>query len=326
MNRAISHLGTLLVVGLLAACGGAQADEQRERFLIRQSRPTFTPTQPSADPVVLITPESIQVIDVRNNPNPQVPGQTTINSNLPVGLVINSPLVNVRSGPSVDAALIGRVERGAEFTIVARNEAGDWWNACCLNEAPFWVFAELVDTIEDPNGSNNSAPVPIVQNDQPAPVVVQPTPVPPTPVPPTPVPPTSTPLIVQASPGQNAAERFDLRLQEQFPEDNVVRVFLYVYSEAVQALEGYSLRVAKDGVELPVNERSFGPQAGFTWPIAGDRQRFQNLKVEFPGLSPGGLWTAQLIDGNGEPAGPVATFELAGNEPNRELYVRYEQK
>ena len=62
-----------------------------------------------------------------------------------------------------------------------------------------------------------------------------------------------------------------------------------------------------------------------TWPTASPRQRFQNMKVEFPGVSAAGVWEVQLLDGGKAPAGPVATFTLAATDTDRELYVRYEK-
>jgi hypothetical protein len=85
------------------------------------------------------------------------------------------------------------------------------------------------------------------------------------------------------------------------------------------------LRVVKDGAELTVGEQSFGPNPGFTWPVANPRQRFQNMKVEFPGVASAGTWEVQLMQ-NGAPAGPPASFSLVANDPNQELYVRYEQR
>ncbi len=84
-----------------------------------------------------------------------------------------------------------------------------------------------------------------------------------------------------------------------------MRIFLYVYDDQ-SALEGYSVRVVKDGVEQPVSEQSFGPSGGFTWPVADPRQRAQNLKVEFPGIAAAGVWEIQLVQ-NGTVAGPPVT-------------------
>ena len=105
--------------------------------------------------------------------------------------------------------------------------------------------------------------------------------------------------------------------------DDLVRIYLYVY-QGTTALPDYTLRVTKDGVDMPVSGKSIDA-AGFTWPVADPRQRFQNLKVEFPSVQAAGKWEVQLVDSSGAPAGPPATFTLVGGDQNRELYVRYEK-
>jgi hypothetical protein len=112
--------------------------------------------------------------------------------------------------------------------------------------------------------------------------------------------------------------------QEQFVEtNNLLRIFAYVY-QGDTALPGYTLRVTKDGAEMPASGTS-SDQAGFTWPVANPRQRFQNMKVEFPNVQVAGTWEIQLLDSSGAAAGPPATFTLTANDENRELYVRYEK-
>jgi hypothetical protein len=133
--------------------------------------------------------------------------------------------------------------------------------------------------------------------------------------------PTDTP-----APTAPPAPAFPVNLvaQEQFVESNdLVRIYLYVY-QGTTALPDYTLRVTKDGVDMPVSGKSIDA-AGFTWPVADPRQRFQNLKVEFPGVQAAGKWEVQLVDGSGAPAGPPAAFTLVGGDQNRELYVRYEK-
>jgi hypothetical protein len=117
---------------------------------------------------------------------------------------------------------------------------------------------------------------------------------------------------------------FDLVAQEQFPETNVVRIFLYVFDDKA-ALEGYSLKVVKDGVDLPIEDVSFGPNTAYTWPVADPRQRAQNFKTEFPAQNPAGVWEAQLTR-DGVPVGPPASFTLVAGDQNRELYVRYKRR
>jgi hypothetical protein len=65
---------------------------------------------------------------------------------------------------------------------------------------------------------------------------------------------------------------------------------------------------------------------GITWPIPNERQRYTNLKIEFPNVSPAGLWEIQLLDANGRPVGPVATFRLQPDDPRQELYVKYRKR
>ena len=63
-------------------------------------------------------------------------------------LTITGDLVNVRSGPATDFDLIGSATQGQTFTVVAKNAEGDWWQVCCIDEQPGWVFGELA-TVEN---------------------------------------------------------------------------------------------------------------------------------------------------------------------------------
>ncbi|MCL0184885.1 hypothetical protein M2T59_32220, partial [Klebsiella pneumoniae] len=58
---------------------------------------------------------------------------------------------------------------------------------------------------------------------------------------------------------------------------------------------------------------------------ADPRQRFHNLKAEFPGVQAAGTWEVPLVDGSGAPAGPPATFTLVGGDQNRDRYVSDEK-
>lgn len=113
-------------------------------------------------------------------------------------------------------------------------------------------------------------------------------------------------------------------MQEQFPENKLVRIFLYVYDKD-GGLADYSLRVTKDGAELPVKATSFGGSPGLTWPVADVRQRSQNMKVEFPGIAQAGVWVVELVK-DGAVVGPTATFTVSANDPKQELYVRYQKR
>lgn len=285
---------------LLSGCGlFAAADEPAGPLAIRTAQPTFTPTVPPAPP----TPVQSDA-PAANAGDAQVPAAGAPASENGAKAVINGPLVNARSGPSIDFDIIGEIERGAEFDIVGVNPDRTWWQICCVDDAPAWVIAEYVDTL----GLVDSVPVVggTAETQAPAPVEAAQA--------------TATPTAVAAP-----VASFDLETQEQFPETSVVRIFLYVYS-GNSALEGYSLAVTKDGASLPVEGSSFGGQPAFTWPFQDPRQRFQNFKVEYSDTAPAGVWQVQLIDKSGATVGPPATFTLSANDPQQELYVRYAQR
>ncbi len=343
---------SLLLVSTYAitACGGSEsaATETQADAQIRAPYPTFTPTSPpSAFPGVggqaplptvdtaatsaPITPQASPTSEQTSSqttPTPTAPQQSASPaSDTAVKAIINTPLVNIRSGPSTDFAIVTIVERGEEYAITGKNVDGDWWQVCCIETQVGWVAAEFVD----PDGAVDSVGV-VSANDQTA-VASRGAVEAITALPSAATPRQAEPQVESAaSPSPTATEQptptdefdFDLIVKEQFPEPKVVRIFLYAYQGNV-ALEGYTLKVSKDNVELPVSATSFGGPPGFTWPVADVRQRFQNLKLEFPGVTPAGVWTVQLVK-QGTSMGAPATFTLEANEPNQELYVRYERR
>jgi hypothetical protein len=276
--------------------------------------------------------------------------------------VVNSDQVNARKLPSITSDnIIRELARGDELRIIGQSADDEWWFVCCVDNGTAWVYYSYVDTSGDvdavPITDSAAGPVDVntVQAAQPAPAQVpaEPPAVPPTESPTVPPAATATPVAEEPAAAVPAATEvppapaevaqpapptetpapteppapafpFELVAQEQFVETNdLVRIFLYVY-QGNTALPDYTLRVTKDGAEMPVNAKS-SDAAGFTWPVADPRQRFQNMKIEFPGVQAAGTWEVQLLDGGGTPAGPPATFTLIGGEQNRELYVRYEK-
>jgi uncharacterized protein YraI len=330
---------------LLSACGRGGASAQ-DPVQIRQPHATFTPTprQPgdaSSPPDIAPTHTPAPVgTDAEANTAPEAAPQAALQAEEPAAaaepqaatggptpkLVVNTALVNLREGPGTNFAIVTIVDRGYELEITGKNSTADWWRVCCVGEQLGWIAAEFVDTngpvdqvpVTEGGASTESAETLAVA--PPIESTTQPTQAPQPAAEATATPePASEAEVAPAN-----SLPFDLVTQEQFPETSVVRIFLYVYDES-DALAGYTLRVAKDGNELPVSEQSFGPNPGFTWPVANPRQRFQNMKIEFPGVAPAGAWEVQLMQ-NGTPAGPPAIFNLVANDPNQELYVRYEQR
>jgi hypothetical protein len=68
-----------------------------------------------------------------------------------VELSVNSPTLNVRSGPGTSYPRVGQIRRGETYTITGKTQAGDWWQVT-YNGKPAWVSAELV-TVSGPTDS-----------------------------------------------------------------------------------------------------------------------------------------------------------------------------
>lgn len=323
---------SLLLLWLTTACAlGPSSSAAEPRQPIRSPYPTFTPTAVTValndngasganvainDPVPTATTADVATAAPTPTLPPPTEAPTVAPTTIPPRLVINAPLANVRTGPGTTYTVVTTVERGQEYDIIGKNAAGDWWRFCCINGQPAWIIGELVDV----EGAVELAPV--SEEVAQAPAAAAPAPAPTQP----PAAATQLPAAPTQAPAAPVADlAFELVSQEQFSEPKMVRVFLYVY-DGEKALEGYTMRVKKDGAEMTVNGKSAGGQPSFTWPIADSRQRFQNMKAEFPNVAPVGSWEVQLLDGGGNPVGPPATFTLNANDPNQELYVRYKKR
>jgi hypothetical protein len=102
----------------------------------------------------------------------------------------------------------------------------------------------------------------------------------------------------------------------------VVRIYLYVYSQAAFALPGYSIAVTHNGASLAVDQTSTGGLPQQTRNEPSPYTRFHNLSAIFV-ESQAGQWNVQLVDDSGQFVGPPAEFQLSADETTRELYVRY---
>jgi hypothetical protein len=369
-----------LLLPVLGGCGrGRDAEPEPTPASIRTPQPTFTPTpliDPQAAPAALQPIEPIAPIvaadaaPVDSAPELQQPASAvevapvvqeqpgfggpvadvpTPSSPPPLG-VINTELVNSRTGPDITFPVVIVLGRGEEYDVTGKSADGTWLRVCCVEEKDAWVSSEFVDVAESMEGVNVaqagelSAEALTRLNAPPTATPVTVVEISPAPVAQAPAPAAEAAPVAEAAPAAEAAAAsagtastevlevapdgaatagHTLVTTERFPESSVVRIFLYVYA-GNQALEGYTLRVTRDGVEQSVSESSFGPVAGFTWPIADERQRFQNFKAEFPGVAASGTWTVELVK-DGAVVGEAATFTLAEGDGQSELYVRYER-
>ena len=296
----IVTVSVLAVLLLLSACGssnGNDAPDQSGADMFRDPHPTFTPTadapRPSQAPreqadVKLPSADEQEIVR-----SPQA-DQLDANSEAAPRAVVNAPLVNLRTRPDLNSEIAASVERGSEYDIVGRSADDEWWQVCCWDGQPIWVSQSLVDV-------DGNADLISTADEMAAPQ------------------PASATGGRQIT-GPNTTE-FELESQEQFSEQNTVRIYLYLH-DGDSALSGYSVRILKDGRVIPA-DKSFGGQPAFTWPFQDARQRHQNLKIEIPDVGPAGSWSVQPIDAGGSSVGPPAQFVLQENDPNQELYARY---
>ena len=59
--------------------------------------------------------------------------------------VVSGEIVNVRRGPGTNYPVVGAAARGETFTVTGRNDAGDWWQICCIGQEPGWLYGPLTD-------------------------------------------------------------------------------------------------------------------------------------------------------------------------------------
>ena len=348
MRRSVALiLSILLTAGAMAGCFGQGQVNEEPVAPLRSPYPTFTPTPaqpapptPEAPPAALAAETAPQVVVIDGDAAAS-PAEVAAEAAAPAAAapsvlaVVNDDLINIRGGPGQQYPPLRLGMRGDQFTITGRSADDEWWQICCVEERSAWISQSYIDA----DGPVDGVPVVDPDADTGDVVVINPTPTPAPPAPQAPAPaaPVAEVPAVEAPAAEVPAESpppaeppaptlpFALIAQEQFPENNnLVRIFLYVY-QGETVLPGYSLRVSKDGAELPVSAVS-ADVSGLTWPTASPRQRFHNMKVEFPNMNPGGTWTIELIDGGGAVVGPVATFTMAAGDTNRELYVRYEKQ
>ncbi len=74
-----------------------------------------------------------------------------------------SQQVNVREGPATQYPILGQVQPGGSFKIIAKNNSGDWWKIDIGNGSSGWVIGQLVNLTGDTNGVAVDSAVPELQ-------------------------------------------------------------------------------------------------------------------------------------------------------------------
>ena len=164
---AVLGLATVLVFAgqpVLAADG--QPD-------INQTVPPATPRPTALAPTPTPKPNNTSNDnDTAPTPTPAAAGETAPTSGDPVTApagttgsaltaVVQAVTLNVRQGPGTTFPVVGKLTQGGVVTVIGRNQAGDWWNVCCVpgSETPGWVSAQFAS----PNFSaDQAAALPVV--------------------------------------------------------------------------------------------------------------------------------------------------------------------
>ena len=190
----ISSIYIFLFVLLFALAGCGPEEPEVVALPTRTPRPTFTPTPLQAAPqpvaaaeTTTFTPEPANAAPVSEAPATEAPAAEPTATDTPAPqqakAVITNAQANVRTGPGTNYALAGTLERGAEFEIVGKNPAGDWWQLCCLNGQNVWIAGFLVDTSGPVDGVAVAADIPAPPPTVPPAPTATPAPAEPTPVP-----------------------------------------------------------------------------------------------------------------------------------------------
>lgn len=201
--RSISYFFLLVIIITTGGCSlfsGADSPTTLPLAPTRTPLPTFTATpivQPPT-PAPTATPTSLLPTPVAVAPA-AAPLTTTValttTSSLPITptvavateprLTVVADAANIRSGPDTSFGSIGAAVKGESFQLLARNAAGSWWQVCCVNGQPGWIFGELV-TVVNAETLAVAADIPTPVQPTPALVAESPTPAPQVAAPPPP--------------------------------------------------------------------------------------------------------------------------------------------
>lgn len=129
-ERAYAAVPTFTPTPQLAALPPAPTDTPTVAVAVLATPVVVTTTAPLT-PTKVVTLPTVQVITPTNTPAAEP------------RLIITGDTVNVRKGPGTTFDTVGAAVKGGNFQLLARNAQGDWWQICCVNGQPGWVFGEL---------------------------------------------------------------------------------------------------------------------------------------------------------------------------------------
>lgn len=283
--------------------------------------PTETPPPPTAEPTEPQTTAPITATQAVTDAQP------TATTAAKAQLIVNDQAINVRSGPGTTYGLVGSAEANQTFDLIAKNQAGDWWQICCVNGQQGWVFSQLARV-------ENAEAVPVAANIPAPPVVEAPTATPA----PVAAAPTATPAPQPQAPPPAADPcaniggdgcKFKLRDGPKFAPNGGTEIklqLIFVHSgvEGGQPQGSYFIAMFKDGAKLPIadsvrsiaqssNQGTLGPY-NYEYKIGLD---------SIPGRNVAGNYVMYVLDGNGERDSRDISFTIP--EGQGEVWIKWDQ-
>ena len=333
-NRLMRSGIMLLMAVVLTGCstlfgGGPEATATPDQ---RALVPTFTPTpvieaapaqEVAAPAQEVAAPVEAAPAAEEATPTPE-PEPTATPAPVPA-FVITQDIVNVRQGPGTTYGLVGSAATGTQLAITGKNDAGDWWQICCVNGEPGWVFGQL-------GTASNTESVEVAQNIPPAPAP-EPVAVPPTPEP---APPQEAAPAPQPQENADAGPcggddgcKFKLRGGPSTGGNGGTELkmqFLFVHGGRGDEAQGsYFVVLKKDGVRLPVGDNVRSLAKTKTPGQLGDYNYEYKLGLDtLPGNTVAGNYSIWVLDGNGERDSDVFNFNI-DNGQNGLLWIKFDQ-
>jgi len=245
-------------------------------------------------------------------------------------LLVATEIVNARNGPGTDYGLAGSATQGQSFDLIAKNQAGDWWQICCINGQQVWIFGQLARV-------ENAANVPVAAQVPPKPAAQAPTPAPTT-APPAAQAPTATPPPAQP-PAPVAGDpcagiggdgcKFKLRNGPKFAANggNELKLqFLFIHSgvDGGQPQGSYFVALFKDGAKLPIGDgvRSIAQDKN-QGTLGAYNYEYKLPASNIPGGNVAGNYVVYVLDGNGER--DSTDFTISVPDGQGEIWIEFDQ-